>query len=118
MIFYLIFLAISSRTIRRNAKTSLRKNNDKCFEYELIKKSNLNNTLNLINLFAYHQALNKTETKYISFHQKTGKNGIFKREITIQENEENITNDTIISVYLLNKYNVQVIYFFQINVIE
>ena len=95
----------------RNVKTSLRMHNDKCFEYELNKKSNLNNTLNLINLFAYHQALNKTERKYISFHQKTGRNGIFKRESTIQENNENNANDTIISVYMLNKYNVQVFLF-------
>lgn len=112
-----VIFTVSLLTICHAYQTHLRKpginlQKDKCFEFGLTKREKpLKNTLNLINLFSYHKALNNNEKSFISFHQLET-SFISKKKVVIDSDTNNKTQNSTqnnISVYLENKYNSEVL---------
>ena len=113
IVLFVVFLIISCQAYHRNLKSSLKPQNDKCFEFDLKKLNNtMQNSLNLINLLSYHRAANNKEKTFVSFHQKLQNNKIYMSESLVEDVEANKTNATTISVYMQNKYNTQVFYIY------
>lgn len=110
-VLFITILLATCLAYHKNLRKSLQR--DKCFEFDLKKRSKpLQNSLNLINLFSYHEALTKNQETFISFHQKKEKTKkIAMKETLINETHHNKNNSKNISVYLENKYNAEVFFY-------
>ena len=114
LVLFSIFLIISSYGVQRNfRRKSILPDNNKCFQFDLKKRSApIQTSLNLINLFSYHKALTQKEKSFVSLYQKKESNSIKKSKIIIEENNNTKANSSAISVYMTNRYNAEVSFYF------